>query len=62
MQASIIADLAAWTYEHDKKCFYKRLISPAAKLSGYGLLLLSMWKLINEGGLIHKLRITHGQK
>ncbi len=56
MTAPIIADLAAWTYEHDRKCFYEKLVSPEAKLSGYGLLVLSMWKPINEGGLIYKHR------
>ncbi len=47
----IIGDMAAWTWEHDKDSFYKRLASPDANLSGYGLLLLSMWQTINEGGL-----------
>ncbi len=56
MIGAIIGDLAAWTWEHDKDRFYKRLVSPDAKLSGYGLLLLSMWQTINEGGLIHKNR------
>lgn len=56
MFGAIIGDLAAWTWEHDRNCFYKRLVSPDAKLSGYGLLLLSMWETINEGSLIHKNR------
>ncbi|MCM1141510.1 MAG: hypothetical protein NC453_23310 [Muribaculum sp.] len=56
MIGAIIGDLAAWTWEHDKECFYKRLVSPDAKLSVYGLLALSMWRTINEGGLIHKNR------
>lgn len=56
MLSPIITDLAAWTYEHDRKCFYERLVSPEAKLSGFGLLIQSMWKPINEGGLIYKPR------
>ncbi len=52
----VIADLAAWTYEHDRKCFYEKLVSPEARLYGFGLLVLSMWKTINEGGLIIKHR------
>lgn len=56
MIGSVIGDLAAWTWEHDRECFYKRLVSADAMLSGYGLLLLSMWKTINEGALIHKNR------
>lgn len=57
MIGSVIGDLAAWTWEHDRECFYKRLVSPDAKLSGYGHLALSMWRTINEGGLIHKNRL-----
>lgn len=36
MLGAIIGDLAAWTWEHDKDAFYKRLISEEAKLSEYG--------------------------
>lgn len=49
---AIIADLAAWTYEHDKECFFRYLVSPDAKLSGYGLMALTLWEPIHEGGLI----------
>lgn len=56
MIGAIIGDLAAWTWEHDRKCFYERLVSPEAKLSGYGLLPIIMWPMITEGGLIHKHR------
>lgn len=56
MIGAVIGDLAAWSYEHDQEGFYKELVSPDARLSGYGLLLLSMWGTINEGGLIHKNR------
>ena len=56
MIGSVIADLAAWTWEHDKECFYERLVSRDAKLTGYGLLAMSMWRTINEGGLIQNNR------
>lgn len=57
MIGAVIGDLAAWTWEHDRVCFYERLVSPEAKLSGYGLLPITMWPMINEGGLIHKNRL-----
>lgn len=57
MIGAVIGDLAAWTWEHDKKCFYERLVSPDARLSGYGMLPVVMWPMINEGGLIHKNRL-----
>lgn len=38
MIGAVIGDLAAWTWEHDRKCFYERLVSPEANLSGYGLM------------------------
>lgn len=56
MIGAVIADMAAWTWVHDRECFYNRLVSHDAKLSGYGLLTMSMWRTINEGGLIHKNR------
>lgn len=63
MVGAIIADLAAWTWEHDRNCFYERLVSPEAKLSGYGLLPIVMWPMINEGGSIlkHRLYMTCGK-
>ena len=36
MLGPIIADLAAWTYEHDRKQFYSRLIADSAVPSAYG--------------------------
>lgn len=57
MIGAVIGDLAAWTWENDRTCFYERLVSPDARLSGCGLLPIVMWKKINEGGLIHKNRI-----
>lgn len=57
MIGAVIGDLAAWTWEHDRDCFYERLVSPDAKLSGYGLLPITMWPMINEGGLIHENRL-----
>lgn len=63
MVGAVIADLAAWTWKHDRNCFYERLVSPEAKLSGYGLLPIVMWPMINEGGTIlkHRLYMTCGK-
>ncbi len=63
MIGAVIGDLAAWTWEHDRKCFYERLVSPEAKLSGYGLLPITMWPMIHEGGAIlkHRLYMTSGK-
>lgn len=36
MLGAIIGDLAAWTWEHDRICFYKQLISEDAVSSCYG--------------------------
>lgn len=57
MIGAVIGDLAAWTWEHDRKCFYERLVSSEAKLSGYGLLPITMWDVISEGGSILKHRL-----
>lgn len=57
MVGAVIGDLAAWTWEHDKTWFYERLVSPEARLSGYGLLPVVMWPIINEGGTILKHRL-----
>lgn len=57
MLGAVIGDLAAWTWEHDRECFYRKLVSEDARLSGYGMLPIVMWKAINEGGLIHKNRL-----
>ena len=57
MIGAVLGDLATWTWEHDRKCFYERLVSPEARLSGYGLLPITMWPMINEGGTIHKPRL-----
>lgn len=57
MIGAIIGDLAAWTWEHNQECFYKELVSPQAKLSGYGMLALELWNPIHEGGLVYKHRL-----
>ena len=57
MIGAVIGDLAAWTWEHYRECFYERLVSPEARLSGYGLLRIIMWPMINEGGTILKHRL-----
>lgn len=51
MLGAIIGDLATWIWEHDRECFYRQLVS---KLSGYGLLALSIWKPIIEEDSIVK--------
>lgn len=63
MIGAVIGDLAAWTWEHDRECFYQRLVSPEAKLSGYGLLPITMWPMILVGGAIlkHRLYMTCGK-
>lgn len=63
MIGAVIGDLAAWTWEHDRKCSYERLVSPGAKLSGYGLLPITMWSMIHDGGVIlkHRLYMTCGK-
>lgn len=57
MIGAVIGDLAAWTLEHDRECFYRKLVSEDARLSGYGMLPIVMWEPIHEGGLIHKNRM-----
>lgn len=57
MVGAVIGDLAEWTWEHDRECLYKQLVSPRAKLTGYGLLPIVMWPMINEGGIILKHRL-----
>lgn len=47
MIGAIIGDLAAWTWEHNQECFYKQLVSPDAKFSGYGMLALELWEPIH---------------
>lgn len=57
MVGAVIGDLAAWTWEHDRSCFYERLVSRDARLSGYGMLPIVMWRMINDGRLINKNRL-----
>ena len=42
MIGALIGDLAAWTWEHDRECFYSHLVKPDAVLSdaGFGLLMV----------------------
>lgn len=46
MLGAIIGDLAAWTYENDRKCFWSHLVSKEAKISEYGLSVLTTTTLI----------------
>ena len=44
MTGAILGDLAAWTWEHDKETFYKRLVSENARLSENGLCMLAVFQ------------------
>jgi len=52
MLGAIAGDLAAWTYENDKECFYSSLTSPDAKLSSLGeaALATAMWNINHRDG------------
>ena len=47
MIGAIIGDLAAWTYEHDRTWFWSHLVSEEAKVSEFGLSVLTTAALIN---------------
>jgi len=47
MIGAIIGDLAAWTYEHDRTRFWSHLVSEEAKVSEFGLSVLTTAALIN---------------
>lgn len=47
MIGAIIGDLAAWTYEHDRTCFWSHLVSEEAKVSEFGLSVLTTASLIS---------------
>ncbi len=38
MVGAVIRDLAIWTWEHDRKCFYDSLVSPHSRLTGYRII------------------------
>lgn len=46
MIGALIGDFAAWTYEHDRKRFWSHLVSEEAKLSEFGLSVLTTAALI----------------
>ncbi len=48
MYGAIIGDLAAWTWQHNKEAFYKKLIAEEAPLSEYGATMIAMAKPIFE--------------
>lgn len=54
MLGAIIGDLAAWTYEHDRECFWQHLVSNEAKVSEFGLSVLTTAALIRSGRNIQK--------
>lgn len=47
MIGTIIGDLAAWTYEHDRTRFWSHLVSEEAKVSEFGLSVLAAAELIS---------------
>ncbi|MBR1889019.1 MAG: ADP-ribosylglycohydrolase family protein [Alloprevotella sp.] len=47
MLGAVIGDLAAWTYEHDRKHFWSHLVSNEAKVSEFGLSVLATAALIS---------------
>ena len=47
MIGAIIGDLAAWTYEHDRKRFWNHLVSEEAKVAECGLSVLTTAQLIS---------------
>ena len=46
MLGAVIGDLAAWTYEHDRTRFWSHLVSEGAKVSEFGLSVLTTAALI----------------
>ena len=46
MLGAIIGDLAAWTYEHDRTKFWSHLVSEEAKVSEFGLSVLTTTAII----------------
>jgi len=57
MVGAVIGDLAAWTWEHDRKCFYESLVFPEARLSsGCGMLpnIRLYESQLNTGGMINE--------
>ncbi len=47
MLGAIIGDIAAWTYEHDRTTFWSHLVSEDAKVSEFGLSVLTTASLIS---------------
>ena len=47
MIGAIIGDLAAWTYEHNRVCFWSHLVSEEAKGSEFGLSVLTTASIIS---------------
>lgn len=48
MLGAIIGDMAAWTWQHEKSSFYKKLLSDHAPISEYGATILAMSKPLFE--------------
>ena len=47
MLGAIIGDIAAWTYEHDRTTFWSHLVSEDAKVSEFGMSVLTTAALIS---------------
>ena len=53
MLGAIIGDLAAWTYEHDRKAFWHHLVSEEAKASEFGMSILATTDMLQHDSLSH---------
>ena len=60
MLGAIIGDLAAWTYEHDRKAFWHQLVSEEAKVSEFGMSVLATVDLLQSRDTLKELdRMVH---
>lgn len=48
MLGAIIGDLAVWTYEHDRVCFWQHLVSNEAKVSEFGLSVIATTAMLRQ--------------
>ena len=48
MLGAIIGDLAVWTYEHDRECFWQHLVSNEAKVSEFGLSVIATTAMLRQ--------------
>lgn len=48
MLGAMIGDLAVWTYEHDRECFWLHLVSNEAKVSEFGLSVIATTAMLRQ--------------